>query len=195
MATADAYLAQLQQLLPPGLAWPREPDAVLTKLLASIADGLARVDARAVRLMVETDSRSTLELIEEWETAVGLPDACIGPLDDIAERRDLATRRHTDDGGQSVAHFVALAAALGYEITIVEQRARWHGRRRMGEPYGLADWQFVWDVHAPETTVFPRHYGAARLGLPYATWGNQVLECEITKNAPAHTLPRFLYGA
>ena len=45
MRNSDAYLAQLQALLPPGRAWPREPDAVLTKLLHAFADALAPMPA------------------------------------------------------------------------------------------------------------------------------------------------------
>ena len=36
-STPDAYLAQLQALLPPGAAWPRDPELVLTEFLAALA--------------------------------------------------------------------------------------------------------------------------------------------------------------
>ena len=41
-ATSDDYLRVLQALLPPGAAWPRDPDATLTKVLAAWADDLAQ---------------------------------------------------------------------------------------------------------------------------------------------------------
>ena len=47
--TPAAYRAQLQALLPLGDAWPRRPDAVLTRLLAAWAEEFARIDARSDR--------------------------------------------------------------------------------------------------------------------------------------------------
>lgn len=74
--SAEAYLAQLQALLPPGSAWPRAANATLTKLLGALAEELARLDARALALIDEADGRSTLELLSDWERVCGLPDPC-----------------------------------------------------------------------------------------------------------------------
>ncbi len=44
MYTAAQYLGLLQGLLPTGPAWPRDPDATLTKLLSAEAEEFARLD-------------------------------------------------------------------------------------------------------------------------------------------------------
>jgi uncharacterized protein YmfQ (DUF2313 family) len=77
MALTDTdYLRQLQALLPPGPAWPKNDDATLTRLFGALASELARVDGRAWQLLEEADPRTTAELFLDWERVAGLPDAC-----------------------------------------------------------------------------------------------------------------------
>ena len=111
--TADAYLGQVQALLPPGLAWTREQDAVLTLLLQGLAEELARVDGRADDLVDEADPRTALELLQEWEAVCGYPDECLESGATPQERRAAVVARLTARGGQSRAYFIALAAVPG----------------------------------------------------------------------------------
>lgn len=187
-ATPALYRSHLQALLPTGAAWPRDPDAVLTQALTAMADTLARAHNRALDLIEEADPRTTLELLEDWERVCGLPDPCSGQPDTIAGRRAQIVARLTATGGQSIAYFVALAAALGFDISIAERRARTHGRRPHGAAYGDTDMQFVWEVHLPPETVRPRRYGQGYFGEPYASWGAQALICLLERLKPAHTI-------
>lgn len=187
-ATTEQYLTHLQALLPQGAAWPREPDAVLTAVLTAMADGLARAHNRALDLIEEADPRTTLELLADWERVCGLPDLCAGPSATIAGRRAQVIARLTATGGQSPAYYVALAKAMGFDITITERRARYHGRRTCGTPYGDQSMQYVWEVHLPPDTVVPRRYGQGFAGEPYATWGAQALMCLLDRLKPAHTI-------
>ena len=61
------YLSQLLALQPPGAALPREPESIWVRLLAALADGFERVDARSNDLVRESDPRSSIELITDWE--------------------------------------------------------------------------------------------------------------------------------
>ena len=70
------YLSQLLALQPPGAALPREPESVWVRLLAALADGFERVDARSDDLVRESDPRSCIELITDWERVCGLPGEC-----------------------------------------------------------------------------------------------------------------------
>lgn len=187
-ATPELYLSQLQALLPTGAAWPREPDTVLTTVLAAMADGLARAHNRALDLIEEADPRTTLELLADWERVCGLPDPCSGQAATIAERRAQVVARLTATGGQSPAYFIALAAALGFDITITERRARYYGRRRHGTPYGGEEMQRIWEVHLPPELVFRRHHGQGFHGEPFASWGAQSLICMLERLKPAHTI-------
>jgi len=49
--TAVDYLQQAQALLPQGRAWPRDPDAVLSQVLAAISESLARSHEEACRIL------------------------------------------------------------------------------------------------------------------------------------------------
>jgi uncharacterized protein YmfQ (DUF2313 family) len=191
--TAEDYQLELLALPAPGLAFSREPASNWGKLMLAFGDGLARADAKGEQLLAEGDPRTTSDMLDDWEEALGLPDSCTGPVVDVNQRRALAFERHSGQGGQSKGFFVDLAATLGYPITITPHSARRYGRALCGTAYAGWQWDYVWDVHAPPVNVFPRTYGGARLGTPYSSFGNEPLQCEIGKFAPAETLVRFLF--
>jgi len=189
---ADGYTAILQGLLPTGAVWPRDTEAVLTKLLASWAAEFARVDGRADDLVDEADPRTTLEMLSDWERVCGLPDACSGlDADTVAKRRGAVAAKLTERGGQTPAYFAALAAALGYPITVHELRA-FTTESTCDENVGDDVWAFAWEVWASGVV---RGYLAADgfCSDPLSWWGNETLECMIRAAAPAHTLPLFIY--
>lgn len=189
--TTDDYLKQLQALLPQGPAWSREPDAVLTKLLTAFAEEFARVDGRIDGLLNEADPRTTSELLEDWERVAGLPDLCTGIPETIAQRRELLVAKLTNTGGQSRQFFIDLAAKLGYDITITEFK-RFRVTSRVNEQLTNADWSYAWRVNAQQDTVRTFRVNG-RVSEPLATWGNQPLECMITRLKPAHTHVQFAY--
>ena len=191
MRDAAAYAGLMLSLLPPGSAWPRDPDSVRGRMLAAIAAEFARIDAYYEQILAERTPRTALWLLPEWEASLGLPDECTGPGATIAERRAIAWARMIATGGQSPAYFVDVARALGYEVEIVQYRARIYGRRRMGSHYGGEEMQHVWRVVERSGTVRPRRYGQAYAGEPYTTWGNWPLVCLLRRLAPAHTVVLF----
>lgn len=187
-ATPEQYLANLQALLPQGAAWPRDPEATMTKALLAMADGLADAHNRAEDLIEEADPRTTLELLEDWERLCGLPDAGASLGETIAARRAAVVARLTATGGQSRAYFIALAAAMGFAITITEYRVRLHKWRHHGELYGGPEMQFVWLV-APVDGTFrrPRRHGQARHAEPFTLWTFTELVQLLQRLKPAHT--------
>lgn len=198
MFDAAAYTAQLQALLPSGAAWPRDPDAQLTRLVAGLAEEFARVDGRAARLLDEADPRTALELLPEWERLVGLPDACIPVTGSVRERQLAVAAKVAGLGGQSRAYFISLAGNLGFAIEIFE-----YGRAQMGDRCGqrcLGDqWVFVWQVSLLEdedetdyASAWSRS-GQSRCGERIRSFGSGQLECIIRRASPAHTLVQFAY--
>jgi len=191
--SSSAYLAKLQALLPSGAAWPRDPDSILSKFLAVSADTLARVDARADDLINEADPRTTYELLPDWERNLGLPDPCMGPILQLDARRAQVIARYTSEGGQSIPYFVAIAASLGFEITIEEYQL-WNCESSCEDPMLDVAWAFAFTVHAPEVNV--THWTCEdSCETPLDSFGNEPLECLIRRYAPAHTTPIFAYGA
>lgn len=193
VSTAE-YLDILQALLPEGAAWPRDAEAVLTRLLEAWADEQARVHNRAVDLIDESDPRTTSEAIADWERLLGLPGACmVGLAQTLAARRDAAHTKLMSGGGQSRQFFIDLAAGIGFTVTITEFRPFQAGCNA-GEPCADETWRFVWRINAPAETIRPFEAGAGQAGEALRNWGNELLECTINSRAPAHTNVLFAYG-
>jgi uncharacterized protein YmfQ (DUF2313 family) len=174
-----AFARMLKALLPRGPVWRLEPDSVITRTLQAIADELARIDARGDDLIEEADPRTTDELLEDWERALGLPSPCITESQTQQERRDAVVGALNTVGGNSVEYFIALAASLGATITIVEDHPFLIGLHGMGDEIGGDEWTFVWHVTAP---------------IALSAAQRQLLECTFNRLRPAHTLPTFTYA-
>lgn len=189
---AESYLRQLQALLPPGAAWPREDSATLTQTLWALAEEFARVDGRAATLRDEADPRTTFELLIDWERAFGLPAPCMdGVSQTLQQRRNALVAQVTGIGDQSRQYFIDLAASAGFSISITEFEP-WTFSKPFSAPlYGQA-WRFAWQVNAPLETV---GYWTFRdpFSMPFAWWGNELLECLISRLRPAHTHVLFAY--
>lgn len=195
MPTAADYLEQLKALLPPGQAFPRDAGTTLHDLLDGMSIELARVDARGNALPLEANPSSTVELLTDWERVAGLPDKCSGTLEEtIQGRKKALLAKLTSTGGQSIAYFTELAAALGYEVTIEEFRPFRAGLSRAGDALTNGAWMFTWRVRAAATAIISFRAGMSVAGERLRTWGNDTLECKINQLKPAHTVALFAYG-
>ena len=119
--SADDFARAIENDLPQGKAWPRDPAGDLMLWVDGNAQIYGVVEQRSADLLlVESDPRATFELLPEWERAFGLPDACTIESQTIEERRDALVTKITSLGGQSRDFFISVAAALGYTISIYE---------------------------------------------------------------------------
>jgi uncharacterized protein YmfQ (DUF2313 family) len=176
--TVDAYARQLKQLLPRGLLWRLDSDSWLSRLLLSVAEELARIDARGLDLVNEWDPSTAEECLEDWERVLGLPDTCAPLADTVAGREAVAARKYVYQGGQSAAFFVALAASLGYTATVVETTANM--------------WRMDVVLDAGLTTF---RAGSSRAGDRLSSWTAATdLECAVNRAKPAHTYVLFAYS-
>jgi uncharacterized protein YmfQ (DUF2313 family) len=189
---AANFLSAMQALLPRGRVWPRESETIQTQVLAGLAPCYERQTARANYLLVDAFPASAYELLPEWESTLGLPDPCAGPAPTIEQRRAQVVSRLTATGGQSIAYFKAVAAALGYAITITQFVPSRFGKT-FGSLFGGTAWAFAWQVNAPSFTVTTFQFGGS-FGSAFAQWGNNVLQCELQTYAPAHTAVLFSYS-
>lgn len=190
----DAYLIQLQALLPQGPAWTRDPQAVLTRLLDAMAEEFTRADGRAETLLEEADPRTTAEMLSDWERVAGLTAFSSidgSPLSSDQRRANLVARI-TERGGQSIAYFIALAARLGFVITITEYSAWDVGSDVEAQLYG-AEWNFAWRVNAPLVTA-SEWTVESDVETPFSTvWLNALFESVLYEDKPAHTVLLFNY--
>lgn len=191
--TAADFAGALTRLLPRGPVWPREPDSTVAETMEALAPSFARSNARANFLVEDAFPANTTELLPEWEASLGLPDPCLGEAPTLAARRAEIVARLTGRGGQSRAYMIAYAARLGFTITITEFKAFC-----AGDPVGSPDngdaWGFVWQNNAPLNSYTFFLAGSSVAGEPLAEWGNTVLECEMRRIAPEHTILLFAYG-
>lgn len=190
----DQYAEQLDALLPQGLAWPRESDARMRALTRGLAEEFARVDARGDDLLREVLPNTTVEMLEDWERAAGLPDTCVATTQTLQERRNAILSRLANTGGQSRAFFIELAAYLGFTITITEFRPFMAGIGRAGDALYGEEWRHAWRVNAPQTTIIAFRAGLSAAGEPLRKWGNELLECVFNRVKPAHSVLLFGYG-
>lgn len=179
IASAADYATVARQLLPPGRAWSRDPDSVLGRLLAGLAEEPARIEGRLWQLLDEADPRTAIELLVDWERLVGLD----GAGGSIAERQRAVAAKIAFRGGQSIAYFVAIAAGLGFAVTIDEFTPSYVGGMRAGDRLASVDWCFAWRV---------RVLGGVGGAMPSA-FVAAALERTIRDAAPAHTLVHFTY--
>lgn len=191
--SAEQYANQLRALLPRGEAWRAERGSLMDSLLLAIATEFARIDARGGDLLNEADPRTTVELLEDWERVLGLPNPCITEEQTNAQRRAAVVEKVRRLGGQSVAYFLQVAESLGYDITITEFRPFVAGSDA-GDPLTNGDWIFTWQVNGPEVTTTDFKVGVSAVGEPLRTWGNEELECVINQLKPAHTHVLFAYA-
>lgn len=193
VATALDYLWQVQRLLPRGRVWHRGWGTAQAADLLTLMPTWARLHGRLNDLIPEIFPCSTVELLPEWEATLGLPDPCIGELNTIPQRQAAVCAKFAARGGQSVEYFIAVAAALGFEITITQFSPFRAGWNRAGQPLCGEDWAHAWRVNVSNTVVTWFRAGFSTAGQPLASWANTMLECVLAHYAPAHTIILWSY--
>jgi uncharacterized protein YmfQ (DUF2313 family) len=204
---ATEYFSALANLLPKGLAWPRNEDSVLMRTVKGLAAYWGFVDNRAADLLErETDPRITLEMLSDWERAWGLPDPCLAEPLTIGERQRILVHRMTLLGAQSREFFINVAREIGHTIRIREYAPFMCGISRCGI---TLDWvgNPRWQIGQPEN----RFYWTARVDTARLIWFRVTkgqtgidphlrigissdLECILNRWKPAHTLIIFDYS-
>jgi uncharacterized protein YmfQ (DUF2313 family) len=172
--TGELYERQLAALAPPGEAWPQSPTSLWRKLLRGLGEGLARVHLRALSLIEEADTRTTTELLTDWERVLDIPGPCSSLADTVQRRREVATQKLTSIGGASLDYWEGKAFDVGgFVVTITEPKPH------------------TWQVEAPAelATYFTAGHGVA--GDPLASYGVDELGCFFEHFKPAHTLVLF----
>ena len=193
--TGADYGRQLGQLLPPGPACTSDPDSQLQRLLRAFGESFARVHARADDLDREIDPSLAHEILERWESVLGLPDKCSGLLESTLQgRRNAVVAKLFATGGQSVEFFQGVGLSLGFDVTISEFRPFRAGRSAAGDPLTNGDWVHSWRVNAPSVTVLAFRAGLSVAGEPLQAWGEDSLECKLKQLKPAQTVLLTGYG-
>ena len=114
--SADAFAKLQKALLPPGKLWRLDTDGFIYKVFLSAGDELARVSARAVDLMRESDSATTVELLPEFEL-----DLDLASTGTDSERQDRAVAREVEESQFRPEDVkVALAPYLDLDVADID---------------------------------------------------------------------------
>lgn len=198
-------------LLPRGQAWPKRWGTTLAETVEGLSDYWGFVDGRAADLLeIESDPRTTVELLPDWERNWGLPDPCFPDATTISERQHMLVLYMTLLGGQSRAWFQYVAAFTGYQIEIAEWSPFMCGVSEVGDTRfeyddtGLYRWylgppenRFYWYIQSDQAVL-----EWFRCGTSYSQCGihphlkiylDSPVECLLQRWKPAHTEIVFDY--
>lgn len=110
----------LEAHLPLGIAWEgfRLAGKVAYRLLAALANIYEDAWKALCNLALELDPRTTVQMIDEWERSVSLPDACLPTATTLDERRAWVMWRLEKRRWTTAQDWHDLAALFGLEIAI-----------------------------------------------------------------------------
>ena len=106
---------------PVGRAWTDKSntDTDLGKLILALSKEFFYSTIFIDYIAKELDINQTTDLIERWETSVGIPDDCFTGQEDLTTRRLNVLQKLTDFGGvQTKQEFIDLALLYGFSISI-----------------------------------------------------------------------------
>lgn len=117
--TAEENTQSLANQLPPGGAFGSRnvTGSNLRRFLDGLAIEVGRVNDLLALFRAETLPDETTKLLEEWESAVGIPDSCLLGTGTIDERREHVLIKLAALGIQTAAQFEALAFD-GFNLTV-----------------------------------------------------------------------------
>jgi uncharacterized protein YmfQ (DUF2313 family) len=175
-ARLPAFESLVRDLYPNGRAWSTAPASVTAGVLRAIAAAIVEVELQVDRFQTDTNPARTIDLVSEWERALGLPDPCLGSNQNMETRRASITSRLAGNAGVSTPEVLAMFAALGYTVTLLHFSPLKAGSALAGHfVYGIA-WQYVLGI---------QYLGSADRAL---------LECALGHRLPAQVVLVFYYG-
>lgn len=176
------YSRLLHRVSPRGKAWARTVAAFGLKLFYNaMGEELARLNARLLDLLEESDPRTTTELIDGWERNLDLPDVCDPtPPTTLADRREAVTVKLIARGGSQAGLLAVVISAAGYDSTEIQLGTMFRADTSASDEraYDDEDWAFVWFVW--------------RLTTPSQGWAR--LQCLLDRIKPSPSLVNLIDG-
>lgn len=126
---------------------------------------------------------ATSAFVEEWESALGIPDDCFpgSSESDLSIRKSHILIKLASLGVQTGDDFVNLASILGFPDTTVTP-----GVNAGITPLSEARFTIVVAFPAPSETIFPIDFP-----IPFGSTQFSILECLFTKLKPANCVIQF----
>lgn len=191
--TAADYARQALSLLPPGLIWPEEETDPLFALFEALGEEGVELEERVEDLLREAFPNTATELLPEWESSVGLPNACQELAEALPQRRAAVAARVTFPGTASRAALTALAAVLGVAPITFEEFDYWHAGEFVGQPVPAQAHVFHLVIHAPTFSPVLAMGDVALADGPLASTDVAAFECTMREAVHADRTLSFIY--
>lgn len=193
--TIDEQSQMLARHLPDGDAWVNKfnSESNLGKLIIGLAAEYLKISIMIEDSLNEVNINTTVQLIDEWERSVGIPDDCFDASGTLQERRDRVISKLSNYGGiQTAEDFERLALTLGFNVEVTNGTA--NGVFPLKFPIRFFDNRKE-AVHTiivnleEQRSVFPLTFP-----IEFSSGVTGIIECLFKKLAPANCQVLFLYG-
>jgi len=211
--SAEDFTHAFMAKLPLGWVWPRQTGTVQYRIVRGLMGVVGRWAEKVARFLIIEAFPPTADLmLPDWERVLGLPEPCLPVTGDTLAERQTKVREKLQrrPGAQDRDTFVALAAKLGYAITITEYIPAECALTQCGatwidaDPYfisgagvGTPAIRFLWSVtvSGPRLTWFSvgAFGGQAALDPHLRIARAEDLECILNRFKPGHTHLIFNY--
>lgn len=181
----------LRALLPTGAYDPNAPN--LNAELYADGKALDICMATANLLLDEMDPSTAQLSLYDWERNYGLPDHCVTVAQTVEQRKAALNSKVNSLGGQTAAHFIAVAESMGYVgVTITEFNVLTCNGNCNQAIYSQ-DALFVWQMNIPTAAGIFLASCNSDCNTALQSWGDGALECRINQIRPKHTTVLFAY--
>lgn len=165
----------------------------LGKLVFALGMEFYRLELLLDNVATEFDVNQTVQLIEEWEESVGIPDPCFGQGETLEERREFVLLKLTNyNGVQTEADFLRVINLFGRtaEIRLISPNAVFPQTFPIifSPTVAAATHTMIVDF-AGAREVFPLPFP-----LPFESVITGVVECLLRTLRPANVDLIFTYG-
>ena len=118
--TVEEETQILASYLPGGLLFGAKniPGTELRGLLEGLAGEDKRIDDTLDLMREQLMPDTTTMFVDEWESAVGIPDSCFKGTGTIAERRAIVLLKLAGLGVQTASDFEELALGIGFTVSV-----------------------------------------------------------------------------
>lgn len=192
---ADDYQEEMRHYLPPGKALDYEEGSVSDNFWMALSKEPARMGAAADAFLDETDPRTCVAMLPDFERNYGLPDDCSPSQQSVPQRRAALIARVTENFTLTEENIVALAATLGFDVTVTTYKQPRCGKAICAAPCISLQQESTWTVNAPADPITYAICGIARCGDRTSSFGFTQLECVMNEVNSAFLFVSFNFGS
>lgn len=143
--SAPTCLAVALSLLPPGIAFPRDEDTELARLVDGLTRCWDRVQRRADSLGRQFTPATADVMLADWARVLGAEPESSAP---VAARQREVSARLADNSSLTLPRLTELVEAYGWALEEVREHRPFRvGHSRVGDALSNDGWVFVGDLY------------------------------------------------